>query len=198
MGRRTWGNSWNALSEASLFLILSVVIVSGDESWAHPLSLSLPRQPPQPPFVAPFDPRQITRGLAGTEPVSAPLADSPTPESRLYEAIMSRIGLPYRLGGIDDLGYDCSGFIWRVFQEAGIDIPRNSVRELWERLPEAYEGEEGTFGVIVFFNGLTHAGIVRDAHSFYHASSSQGIVRSFFSDYWGARVTGYRLSLIHI
>ena len=192
VGRRAWGNSCNALSRASLSLILAVIILSGGESWARTLSHSLPWQTPEPPFVDLSDPHQTATGLAGTEPVSALLADSPTPESRLYEAIMSRIGLPYRLGGIDDLGYDCSGFIWRVFQEAGIDIPRNSVRELWERLPEANEGEEGTFGVIVFFNGLTHAGIVRDAHSFYHASSSQGIVRSFFSDYWGARVTGYR------
>ena len=191
MGPRANGNSWNDLSRLSLNLILSAVSASGVECWAHPL-LSLTQQISQPPFVDLSDLRYIAKGFAGSELANLPLADPSTPESRLYEAIMSRIGLPYRLGGTDDLGYDCSGFIWRVFQEAGVDISRHSVREMWERLPEAREGEEGTFGVIVFFSGLTHAGIVRDAHSFYHASSSQGIVRSFFSDYWGARVTGYR------
>ncbi len=192
MGRRAWGNSWNDLSRASFSLILAFLILSKGADWTDASSLSPLRQTLQPQFVGLADPRQAATSFAGNDLLTLPLADSPPPESRLYEAIMSRIGLPYRLGGIDDLGYDCSGFIWRVFQEAGIDIPRHSVREMWERLPEANEGEEGTFGVIVFFSGLTHAGIVRDAHSFYHASSSQGIVRSFFSDYWGARVTGYR------
>lgn len=191
MGRRARGYSWNDLSKVWLAPILSALFASGEVCWAHPL-LSLTQQISQPAFVALSDPHQVAKDFTGSEPANLPLADPPTLESKLYEAIMSRIGLPYRLGGTDDLGYDCSGFIWRIFREAGVDIPRHSVREMWERLPEAREGEEGTFGVIVFFSGLTHAGIVRDAHSFYHASSSQGIVRSFFSDYWGARVTGYR------
>lgn len=187
--RRAWGNSRKVSSKAPAFSVLLIIlVVSGGEGLADPHPPLLPKESPLPKFVDLSAPSQIVNGLSGSDPVT----DPPTAESRLYDAIMVRIGLPYRLGGTDDLGYDCSGFIWRVFQEAGIDIPRNSVRELWERLPEAAEGEERTFGVIVFFSGLTHAGIVRDAHSFYHASSSQGIVRSFFSDYWGARVTGYR------
>jgi cell wall-associated NlpC family hydrolase len=152
--------------------------------------LNLPKRPDE----------GVSRGpISATTARGWDLEDTPVREGRiaeiessLYEAILERIGLPYRLGGTDDLGYDCSGFIWRVFQLAGIDFRRASVREMWELLPEVEEGDEGAFGVIVFFSGLTHAGIVRDAHSFYHASSSQGIVRSFYSDYWGARITGYR------
>lgn len=113
-------------------------------------------------------------------------------ESLLYEAVRSRIGLPYRSRGTDDRGYDCSGFVWRVFRDAGIDFERGPARKLWQTLPKATEKEARQFGTLVFFRGLNHVGIVRDAHSFYHASSSKGVVRSYFDEYWGGRVIGYR------
>ncbi len=113
-------------------------------------------------------------------------------ETMLYSAIRDRLGAPYRSSGTDDRGYDCSGFVWRVFQEAGIDLTRTSAKTLWKSLPEATENEETEFGTLVFFEGLTHVGIVRDGYSFYHASTSQGVVRSFYSGYWGDKVIGFR------
>ncbi len=113
-------------------------------------------------------------------------------ETVLYSAIQDRLGAPYRSSGTDDRGYDCSGFVWRVFQDAGIDLTRTSARTLWITLPEATEDEVTEFGTLVFFEGLTHVGIVRDEYSFYHASTSQGVVRSFYSGYWGDKVIGFR------
>jgi len=113
-------------------------------------------------------------------------------ESSLYDAVTSRLGRPYRSRGTDDRGYDCSGFVWRVFQDAGVDFERGSSRKLWQTLPGATKEESTQFGTLVFFKGLNHVGVVRDAHSFYHATTSQGIVRSYFDGYWGDRVIGYR------
>ena len=113
-------------------------------------------------------------------------------EASIYDAIMNRLGAPYRSNGTDERGYDCSGFVWSVFQEAGIDISRMSARTLWQTLPEATEEEATQFGTLVFFKGVNHVGIVRDEYSFYHASTSQGVVRSFYSGYWGDRVIGFR------
>jgi len=116
-------------------------------------------------------------------------------ESFLDEAISSRLGLPYRWGGTDDNGYDCSGFVWRVFREAGVDFDRVSTSTLWQKLPEASQEESKRFGTLVFFQGLDHVGIVRDADSFYHASTSGGVMLSYFdkSDkYWRSRIIGYR------
>src|SRR5215831_7324147 len=93
-------------------------------------------------------------------------------ESSLYEAISSRLGLPYLWAGTDDNGYDCLGFVWRVFREAGVDFDRTSTRNLWQKLPEASQEESTRFGTLVFFQGLDHVGIVHDADSFYHASTS--------------------------
>lgn len=113
-------------------------------------------------------------------------------EASLYSAIRDRLGVPYRSGGTDDRGYDCSGFVWRVFQEAGIDLTRTSARSLWNSLPPADASEEKEFGTLVFFEGLNHVGIVRDRYSFYHSSTSQGVIRSFYTGYWGGKVIGYR------
>ena len=69
---------------------------------------------------------------------------------------------------------------------------------LWQELPEA-KGEETTqFGTLVFFNGLKHIGIVRDADSFYHASRKQGVTLSYFSGYWERRITGYRRAPVSV
>ena len=116
-------------------------------------------------------------------------------ESSLHEAIDDRLGMPYLWAGTDDRGYDCSGFVWRVFQEAGIAFNRTSARTLWQVLPEATQEEFARFGTLVFFQGLDHVGIVRDADSFYHASTSEGVTLSYydkFNKYWRSRIIGYR------
>ncbi len=132
----------------------------------------------------------------GSELIRPPFALGLAAESAsLLEAvILTKIGSPYRFFGTDNRGYDCSGFVWRVFQEAGISIDRMPARSLWQLLPEASPREWSQLGTLVFFNGLSHVGIVRDAFSFYHASRSQGVILSFFAGYWEKRITGYRSS----
>lgn len=112
----------------------------------------------------------------------------------LQNAIVKRLGVHYRYYGVDDRGYDCSGFVWSVFREAGADFERGPARTLWSQLPEAVGAETRQFGTLVFFNRGKHIGIVRDAESFYHASRSQGVILSRFSGYWERRVTGFRRS----
>jgi len=121
-----------------------------------------------------------------------PLVFADGASAALYQAITKRLGVRYRFFGTDDRGYDCSGFVWRVFQDAGANFERAAARVLWNQLPEAVGEETNQFGTLVFFNGLRHVGIVRDAFTFYHASRSQGVTLSSFAGYWGSRVTGYR------
>jgi cell wall-associated NlpC family hydrolase len=110
----------------------------------------------------------------------------------LKNAIVKRLGIRYRYHGVDDRGYDCSGFIWSVFRDAGADFERVSARSLWMQLPKATAAEIRQFGTLVFFRGTKHVGIIRDADSFYHASRSKGVTISYLDGYWRKRITGYR------
>lgn len=117
--------------------------------------------------------------------------DLPT-SLRMDQAIKSRYGLPYRYGSTGPNSYDCSGFVWSVFQEAGVNFTRESARSLWAQ-SEPVEGDDRfKFGTLVFFNSLGHIGIVADENGFYQASSSKGITWSPFAGYWSGRIVGYR------
>jgi peptidoglycan endopeptidase LytE len=113
-------------------------------------------------------------------------------ENLLSAAIRARLGAPYVFGAVGPDRFDCSGFVWSVFQSAGIYFERASVRTLWTRFAPPPRGEELKFGTLVFFNGLDHVGIVADQYSFYHASRSRGVTRSPFSKYWLERLDGFR------
>ncbi|MCI0388612.1 MAG: C40 family peptidase [Acidobacteria bacterium] len=126
------------------------------------------------------------------DPFLPPLIFIRDPAVSLQDAIAKRLGIRYRFHGTDDRGYDCSGFVWRVFQDAGAEFDRVAARILWRQLPEVSGEESRQFGTLVFFRGLRHVGIVRDANSFYHASRRNGVKLSFFNGYWERRITGYR------
>ncbi|HEU4594472.1 MAG TPA: C40 family peptidase [Pyrinomonadaceae bacterium] len=113
-------------------------------------------------------------------------------ESLMLAAIEDRLGIPYRMGSEGPTRYDCSGFVWSVFQTAGIPFQRGSARTFWTQFEPVDGDERFKFGTLVFFNHLQHVGIVADEHGFYHASSSKGVVYSRFGEYWSKRITGFR------
>jgi cell wall-associated NlpC family hydrolase len=113
-------------------------------------------------------------------------------ERSMLSAIEERLGTPYRMGATGPYRYDCSGFVWSVFQQAGVDFVRSSARSLWHEFAPPTEEEKYKFGTLVFFNNLHHVGIVVDENGFYHASTSKGVVYSRFGDYWSKRISGFR------
>ena len=113
-------------------------------------------------------------------------------ERSMLTAIGERLGTPYRMGAEGPNRYDCSGFVWSVFQQAGVAFERTSVRTFWHEFAPPTEDEKYKFGTLVFFNNLHHVGIVADENGFYHASTSRGVVYSRFDDYWTKRLSGFR------
>lgn len=112
-------------------------------------------------------------------------------ERLMLTAIEERLGTPYRMGATGPNRFDCSGFVWSVFQQVGVGFERSSARSLWQEFAPPAEGEQFKFGTLVFFRNLRHVGIVADANGFFHASS-HGVVYSRFNDYWTKRLTGFR------
>jgi cell wall-associated NlpC family hydrolase len=111
---------------------------------------------------------------------------------QMMKAIDSRIGIPYHYGSEGPNSYDCSGFVWSVFKDAGFKFDRSSAAEYWREFEPVTGDDRFKFGTLVFFNGLGHVGIVADKDGFYQASSSKGITYSKFEGYWEKRITGYR------
>ncbi len=111
---------------------------------------------------------------------------------KLMLSINSKIGIPYLYGAEGPNRYDCSSFVWKVFQEAGIPFTRTSARVFWSQFEPVTGDDRYKFGTLVFFNKLGHVGIVADENGFYQASSSKGITYSPFKGYWEKRIVGFR------
>lgn len=147
--------------------------------------------------------KPLVTKTASTKPVSPAAANavSAAGSRSLYSSVISSnmlntvqdlYGIPYLYGSTGPNRYDCSGFVWTVFQRAGINFERGSARTFWNQF-EPVEGDERfKFGTLVFFNKLGHVGIVADENGFYHASSSKGITYSKFKGYWEKRIVGFR------
>jgi cell wall-associated NlpC family hydrolase len=113
-------------------------------------------------------------------------------EPLLLTAIEQRLGSRYSWGATGPDRFDCSGFVWSIFQEAGINFERASARTLFARFSAPPVEEQYQFGTLVFFSGLAHVGVVADENGFYHASRHHGVIYSKFDDYWTKRIDGFR------
>jgi hypothetical protein len=110
----------------------------------------------------------------------------------LLTAIESHLGSPYRYASTGPDCFDCSGFVWRTYQEAGLNFSRGPARSYWATFAAPSREEQYKFGTLVFFSGLSHVGIVADEHGFYHSSRHHGVIYSPFNEYWLSRVDGFR------
>ena len=107
-------------------------------------------------------------------------------------------GVPYRLGGADPGGFDCSGLVQYVFAQYGVPVPR--VVEQQYEIGDTIRPSDIKPGDLIFFNtkkkgdGASHVAIAIGQDSFVHAPNSTGVVRieTLASSYWGARYLGAR------
>ena len=113
-------------------------------------------------------------------------------DRNLLTAIESHLGLPYHYAGTGPDSFDCSGFVWRTFQEAGFNFSRGPASSYWATFAAPVTEDKYKFGTLVFFGGLAHVGIVADEHGFYHASRHHGVIYSPFNEYWLSRIDGFR------
>jgi peptidoglycan DL-endopeptidase CwlO len=105
-------------------------------------------------------------------------------------------GTPYRNGGSDPSGFDCSGFVQWVYARHGTALPRE-VREQY-KTGRKVDRDDIKPGDLIFFEtvtkGASHVGIAIGGDDFVHAPSSKGVVRieKFTASYWATRFVGAR------
>jgi len=109
---------------------------------------------------------------------------------------LSLRGAPYRNGGVDPSGFDCSGFTQYVFARHGLPLPR-AVHEQFE-IGKLVDPNDVVAGDLLFFAttspGATHVGIAIGGDQFVHAPSSTGVVRveRMSAAYWSRRFLAAR------
>jgi len=104
---------------------------------------------------------------------------------------LQQIGAPYRYGGHDPSGFDCSGLVYFAYQQRGMKIPRSTSKQMkYARLV----GENNlSVGDLLFFRisakKVSHVGIYIGDRQFVHAPSSGKRVRisSLNNHYWSKR-----------
>jgi cell wall-associated NlpC family hydrolase len=105
-------------------------------------------------------------------------------------------GTPYRNGGADPSGFDCSGFVQYVFAQHGIFVPRKVIEQF--RQGKDVQATQIEAGDLVFFTtvapGASHVGIALGGDTFVHAPSTTGEVRieRLSAPYWSTRFVGAR------
>ncbi|MDN5285514.1 MAG: peptidoglycan endopeptidase [Mucilaginibacter sp.] len=98
---------------------------------------------------------------------------------RLYNFIELWAGTPYKFGGLDKDGVDCSGLALLLEQQVyGITLPRITYQQATV-IKRKYE-EELKEGDLVFFDfdgkALSHVGIYLQNGYIVHASSTKGVM----------------------
>ena len=125
-------------------------------------------------------------------PVEKSIA-SASVDSLMNEA-KKMIGVPYKWGGTTPSGFDCSGFIFYVYDKAGYDISRNSAQGYFDR---SYYVDKPQVGDLVFFKntykqGISHVGIYVGNNQFINANSSGVEITSLGNSYWSKHFDSYK------
>jgi cell wall-associated NlpC family hydrolase len=116
---------------------------------------------------------------------------------RVIQTARSYTGTPYKWGGTNRSGMDCSGLLIRSFQSVQVDIPRTSKEQsktgVKVKLKDIEKGDLLFFATSKRKRKITHVGLVtsvrgRDDIRFIHASSSLGVIENnLYSPYYRKR-----------
>jgi len=140
------------------------------------------------PVAGAADSRTASAGKAVSQPQSVK-------GEAVVAAAMKYKGTPYKFGGASPKAFDCSGFVWYVFEQQSISLPRTADRQF--TAGKAVLVKELQPGDVVFFTtyekGASHCGIYVGDGKFVHASSSHGVsVAALADSYWKGRYLGAR------
>ena len=115
-----------------------------------------------------------------------------SPGTQALDVARKMLGTPYRYGGTDPRGFDCSGLVRYVFNQSGVKLPRTS-REMF-RASQKINPQNIEPGDLVFFalsaNKISHVGIYAGQSLFIHSpSSGKGVsYASMANPYWQKRL----------
>jgi LysM repeat protein len=114
--------------------------------------------------------------------------------TKMVASAKKLIGTPYVWGGSKLSGFDCSGFVYYVANQAGMDIGRYSTAGYYDR---TYYVDTPKPGDIVFFEntykkGISHLGIYLGDNQFIHASDAGVMISNLQGSYYQAHFESFK------
>lgn len=147
----------------------------------------------------PSDMIYVGQNLAINGTASAAPAPAPAPVVAGTKDVISiakqYLGTPYVWGGSVPGGFDCSGFIYYVLNQAGTKIGRTNTTGYYNATVATSSPKVGD---LVFFAntykpGISHMGFYLGNSQFIHAGSNGGVqISSFASGYWKDKFHSFR------
>lgn len=131
-------------------------------------------------------------GQPGRELTVPPTTDLSSHSRALVEEARRWLGTPYKYGGNDRAGVDCSGLVLQVYSKAlDISVPRNS-RAQKDFCTPAPRGSLIPGDLVFFATGkqkdrVSHVGIFVGENRMIHASASRGVIVSDLSEGYYSR-----------
>ncbi len=104
--------------------------------------------------------------------------------SKLVRVAAGLIGTPYKYGGDDPRGFDCSGLVFYSFDRLGIEVPRTAADQ--RRAASRIDVDALSPGDLVFFRNsarkVDHVGIYAGEGRFIHAPRAGQVVSYAYLD----------------
>ena len=122
--------------------------------------------------------------------------DERRPAERAAQQAINMVGKPYKYGGSNPAGFDCSGLVQFSFKQAGVKLPRSTEEQ--RRAARKVRASALQPGDLLFFDQEGkkhgHVGIYVGRGEFVHAPSSGKRVRrdAVDSPYWQKHLTEVR------
>jgi len=134
---------------------------------------------------------KVSKTVTPSTPVTSPTTTNVVP---VVETAKTLLGIPYVWGGSTPAGFDCSGFIHYVFNQAGTKIGRYSAEGYYSR---SYYVDQPQVGDLLFFEntykaGISHMGIYIGNNEFIHADAKGVIITNLNNSYYKERFDGFK------
>lgn len=125
----------------------------------------------------------------GSTAVAAPA------KSNIVNVAKKYLGIKYTYGGVSpSRGFDCSGFVTYVYNEAGNSTPRRTAAGFYNAAQKVSTPQVGD---LVFFKGttsgpgITHIGIYIGNNQMINSSSGGVTIANVYNSYWKKHLAGF-------
>lgn len=135
----------------------------------------------------------------GTRMITSSTSNDRSVRHKIVSDATRFLGTKYKYGGVDQRGLDCSGLVYTVYKQLGVNLPRSSSAQA--SFGKHISLDRAQVGDLVFFKQkgkIDHVAIITKKSKgetwVTHSTTSRGVIQENLeaSTYWSGKVSGIR------